>query len=108
MKSIFVIVFFFSEIHSPRGCPRPTGPKKTNVCHIVSSSVSSKKCLTCPQSVITAMIPMAMTLFKKLHFQIIDFVEAFHTQYHTILVTEFLPGEMVMVMVVKGVVNGEW
>jgi len=30
------------------------------------------KCLTCPQ--------------------IIDFVEAFHTQYHTILVTEFLPG----------------
>ena len=70
--------------------------------------VSSKKCLTCPQSVITAMIPMAMTLFKKLHFQIIDFVEAFHTQYHTILVTEFLPGEMVMVMVVKGMVNGEW
>ena len=56
-----------------------------------------------------------MTLFKKLHFQIIDFVEAFHTQYHTILVTEFLPGEMVMVIVVKGMVNcdgdedcGEW
>ena len=46
-------------------------------------------------------------IFKKLHFQIIDFVEAFHTQYHTILVTEFLPGEMVMVIVVKGMVNGD-
>ena len=30
-------------------------------------------------------------------FQIIDFVEAFHTQYHTILVTEFLPGKIMMI-----------
>ena len=37
------------------------------------------------QIVMIMMIPMK--------FQIIDFVEAFHTQYHTILVTEFLPGD---------------